>query len=205
MAQKMIFNPNEISSPTWAGDFMGRDHLVPGGANIDPTQFKALDAVIVTADGANNAAATVLNVDALTGPIPVGTILHFGPGKFARLTSAAPAGAEALNVEALPTAIADNNQAVYAGAGKKVIRSGTAVGRTFAERANGDPFGPADPTDSEIYLVAFENPEPDRNPVVELYRHGSVVKENFLPDYNLLPTGILDAIRALYTTTEGTA
>ena len=202
---KIQINSNEISSPTWAGDFMSRDHLVPGGVNIDAVQFKAVDAVVVTADGATAASGTTLNIAPLSGPIPADTILHFGAGKFARLTAAAVVGDIALTVEALPNGISDNDQATYKGLGKRVVASGTAVGRTYAEREAGTDFGPAEAGDDEVYLVAFENPDAERQPTVELYRHGGVVKENFLPNFASLAAGVVAQIRASYTTTIGVA
>lgn len=204
MAQVTI-NTNQISSPTWAGDFFSRDHLVPGGVNVDPALFNAVDAVVVTADGAASGSATSITIQALSGPIPVGTLLHFGTGKFAKLTVAAAAAATVLTVEAIPTAIADTNEATYPGVGDKVLLSGAAIGRTFAERVAGTDFGPAGDSDDEIYLVAFENADIDRNPAVELYRYNSVVKENFLPDFATLSAAVLAAIRANYTTTTGAA
>jgi|GEM_PF-2022607 hypothetical protein len=70
---------NTLSSPIWAGDFLGREHLVPGGAQLDPLQFNVTDAVVVTVGAAGAAAgATSIPVDALGGPIPSGAILNFG-------------------------------------------------------------------------------------------------------------------------------
>lgn len=202
---KMTTNENQISSPTWTGDFLSRDHLVPGGANIDPTLFNAIDAVIVTADGIAAADAVSIDVLPLSGPIPVGTVLNFGTKKFAEVTTAAVAGAIAIAVEALPTALADADVATYKGVGTKVVASGFAIGRTFAERSAGTDFGPAADADDEVYLVAFENPDADRLPMVELYRHNSVVKENNLPGFTDLSAAVLAKIRANYSTTVGVA
>ena len=51
--------------------------------------------------------------------------------------------------------------------------------------------------------MAFEVPDADRNPEIELYRHGSVVKENFLPGYASMDADLLTALRAAYITTVG--
>lgn len=32
---------NQLTVPVWAGDFKGRDHLVPGGARLDASAFTA--------------------------------------------------------------------------------------------------------------------------------------------------------------------
>jgi hypothetical protein len=79
MARIVDNTANTLSSPVWAADFMGREHLVPGGARVDALQFNATDAVVVTVGAAGAAAgATSIPVDALAGAIPSGTILNFG-------------------------------------------------------------------------------------------------------------------------------
>jgi hypothetical protein len=183
---------------------MGREHLVPGGARLDATQFLATDAVVVTVGAAGAAAGAVaIPVDALSGPIPTGTLLYFGAGEFARLTAAAAAGAVSLAVEALPAALEAGDTATYTGVETRAVRSGTAVGRTIAERDAGDGYGPADAADDEIFLVAFDVPDATLNPDIVLYRHNSIVKENFLPDFATLAAGVQAAIRERYTCTIG--
>ncbi|MBK8989267.1 MAG: hypothetical protein IPM39_24920 [Chloroflexi bacterium] len=195
---------NQITAPRWAGDFLNPDHLIPGGARVDAAQFNAYDAVAVIVGAAGASAnATSVPVDAVSGPIPAGTVLDFGEKKLAVLTAAAVAGATVLMVRAIPTALVSGDTAVYKGVGRKIILSGTAVGRTFAERAAGTNFGPALHTDDEIYLVAFDVPDADRNPDIVLYRHGSVVKENFLPGYATIDANLLTKLRAAYATTIG--
>lgn len=202
MAQ-MTQETNTITPAAWAGDFLNREHLVPGGAQVDASQFLATDGVIVTANGNAAAAATSITVLALDNAIPNGTLLWFGAGKFARLTAAAAAGATTLTVEALVAQVDDTDQATYAGVGKKTIASGTVIGRTFTERGNGDAFGPAAAADDEVYIVAFDVYDADRNPEVTLYRHGSIVKENLLPDWSSLAAAVQTLVRSNYTTTIG--
>lgn len=283
---RLTFSGNTLTAPVWAGDYLDREHLVPGGGIVDAAQFNAQDAVVVTV-GASGAAAgaTSIPVDALSGAIPSGTILNFGSyapvtvtvndadvnatetsitvvalsgpipagtrlefsgagSGYAQLTADAITGATTLTVEALPEdidnaatatfvggtkqarltagaaaaatsltvdelqfALVDDDTATYAGAGtfKKVIPSGTAIGRTFAERASGTAFGPADASDDEVYLVAFDVEDAANLPDVELYRHKSIVKENFLPGFSTLASGVLTKIRAAYSTTRGAA
>lgn len=199
MASIKIEN-NQLTAAAWAGEGRGADSLVPGGARVQASQFLATDAVVVTV-GANAAQnATSVTVAALSGPIPAGTVLYFGGAKVATLTAAAAAGATSLTVAALPTALVAADVATYAGVGKKVIRAGTLIGRTFAERTAGTGFGPADVAtpDDEIYLVAFDVTDADMNPDVELYRHGRLVKENFLPNWATLSTQARNAIRTRY-------
>ncbi len=188
----------------WIGDYLDREHLLPGGARLDAAQFRAEDAVVVTVGAAGAVAgATSIPVTALSGPIPNGTVLDFGGAKFARLTAAAVAGATTLTVAALPTALAAGDTATYPGTLKKTVVSGTAVGRTFAERDAGTGFGPAVDTDNEIFLLAFEVTDAARDPNCELYRHGSIVKENFLPGFAAHPAALQTALRSRYQFVRG--
>lgn len=130
MARMQIIS-NQLSSPRWAGDFFNREHLLPGGAQLDAAQFTA-----------------------------------------------------------------DAN-------GRKFVPSGTPVGRTVAERAAGAGFGPAEATDDDFYLTAFDVVDAAFSRDVELYRPGGIVKENFLPVFATLSQALKDKIRSLYQTTLG--
>jgi hypothetical protein len=79
------------------------------------------------------------------------------------------------------------------------------VGRTFAERAAGTAFGPYAANDDEVYLVVYDVLDVSVNNDVDLYRPGSVVKENFLPDFADWAAADLAALRAAYVTTRGAA
>ena len=196
---------NVLSSPIWAADFLTREHLLPGGAKLDASQFAGEDAVLVTV-GANAAgAATSVTVTALLGPIPSGTLLYFGAAKVAVLTAAAALGATTLTVAALPTALVSADAATYAGIAPKAVRSGTLVSRTYAERDAFTGFGPAVSTDDEAYLVVYDVPNLARDNDVELYRHDGLVKENFLPGFAALSAALKVVVRARYDTTIGRA
>lgn len=187
------------AAAAWVGDFLDREHLIAGGARLDPTQFLATDAVVATVGAAGAAAdATSIPVAALTGAIPNGTVLDFGGKKFARLTAAAAAGATALTVSALATALVQDDAATYPGIGKKTIVSGTPIGRTYAERDALTAFGPAVSTDDEIYLVAFDIADVALYPDVDLYRPGSLVKETFVPGWSGFSSNLKTAIRSRY-------
>lgn len=191
------------NSASWIGDYLDREHVVPGGAQLDPAQFLADDAVTVTTTAAAVAAATTLAVSALSGPIPTGTMLRFASGVYARLTVAAVAGATALTVEPLPAAVASGAVATYAGSGKKLVVAGTAIGRTLVERDAGTGYGPAAAADDEIFLTVHDVTDADLNPDVDLYRPGSLVKENFLPGFAALAAGVQSALRSRYQCTRG--
>lgn len=191
------------TSPVWTNDYLDREHLVPGGAKVDPTQFFAADSVVVVTTNAPAAGAVAINVQALSGAIPSGTILDFGGAKFAVLTAAAAAGATALAVRALPTALVIGDTATYPGIKPKALPGGTVIGRTIAERNASTPFGPAVAADDDIFIVAFDVSDLTRVNDVELVRPNSVIKENFLPNYSALAAGVLTKLRDKYVCIRG--
>lgn len=209
MAKIKFDNWQKVAGPRWAADLRDPVHLIPGGAKLNASQFRAEDAVVVTVGtGGALAGATTIPVTALSGPIPSGTILDFtGAGKFALLTANAAAGATSLTVEAITTALNAGDVATYAGTKKKFVKSGTAIGRTLAERDVNTGYGPAAAADDEIYLVAFDVYDVDANPDVVLYRPNSAVKENFLPEVraNTMIAGVLTALRSRYVMERGVA
>ena len=88
--------------------------------------------------------------------------------------------------------------------GKKYVPSGTLVGRTLAERDAGAGFGPATvATDDEIYLTHRDVADAADSAETEVYRHGKVVKENYLPGFDALAAEVKAKIRALYACVKG--
>ncbi len=87
--------------------------------------------------------------------------------------------------------------------GVRYVPSGTIIGRTFAERLAGTAFGPAAATDEEFFILAHDVTDAAINNDCTLYRYGSVVKENRLPNFGTLNATVLAAIRDKYQTTEG--
>jgi hypothetical protein len=209
---KNIFYGNIKSPPVWAGDFGGREHVMPFPAKIDASQFTDGAGITVTLSAGASGSATSLTVTALTLPqtpvntligtsqglvlIPSGTVLDFGGQKFARLTADAKLGDTTLTVAALVTALSSGDSAVYSKYGTEYIPSGTVVGRTYVERDANTAFGAAAVTDDEIYLSLFDVTDAKNNDDVELYRHGSLVKENYLPNYTTLSTAV-DEVQTL--------
>lgn len=133
MSRSMNVTAPVLASPTWAGDFGSRDHLIPGGFKVN----------------------------------------------------SADAGF-----------VADAK-------GRKVIPSGTILGRTLAERDAGTGLGPAVATDDEIYLNYFEITDALQLDEFVAYRHGSVVKENFLPGWSGVAGAVKTLVRAAYACTLG--
>jgi hypothetical protein len=199
----ITFQTNQITNPVWAADYLSRDHLIPAPVPIDAAQFVSANGtrVTLTANAAQN--ATSLTVTALTNAVPANTVLRFAAGKYAYTTSVAAKGATTVAVEALPVALTSGDSAAYTGTGKKIVESGIYVGRTFTERAAGTAFGPAVDTDDERFLLAFDIPDADAHPFGVAVRHGSVVKENFLPGFSTLSNAIKAVLRADYQTIIG--
>lgn len=203
----MTQGANQESSPSaWRGDFLNEYSVIRGGAILDAAQFNADDAVIVNVGAAGAAqGATSVPVDALSGPIPSGTVIWFSAAKFVHLTAAAAAGATALAVTAIPTALVDADVATYQGVGTKLVVNGTLVGRTFAERATSTAYGPAADADDEVFILVHDATDLSKSVEAELYRPGSLVKENFLPQWATMSAALKAKIRALYVTTVGVA
>lgn len=202
----------EIGSPRWLQDFRSRDHLIPGGIKLDAAAFPKEGTVVVTvaAAGAPLAAVSIPLASAIPAglKIPSGTVLNFtGVGEFALLTADANPGATALTVEALDAAIEAGDTATYVGTGKRLVKSGTFVGRTIAERDAAAPFGPvADgDADAESYLLAFSVEDLDEDNDGVLVRPGSVVKENYLPNIAAYTATQLTRLRARYHCVRGVA
>jgi hypothetical protein len=130
---RMTIQQNTATGGAWAGDLLDRDHLVPGGVKLDPTEF--------TADEA----------------------------------------------------------------GRVYVPGGTVIGRTIAERDNGDGYGAAADADDEIFVQAFDVFDATQNNDAVLYRPNSVIKENFMPGWDDLSSAVQDAVRAKYICTLGAA
>lgn len=194
-----------LTAPVWAGDFLSRDHLIPGGAKVDAAQFNVNSAVVVTLTAQANANATSLAVAALSGAIPAGTLLYFGEaGELARVNAAAAAAATSLAVDAIPAQIESGDVATYQGLSMmKSIPSGTPLGRTISERDAGTGYGPATDTDDEIYLLAYDITDAVIGPDCDLYRHNSIVKENFVPGWAGFSSNLKAALRSRYRCTVG--
>lgn len=134
-------------------------------------------AVTVTLSADASADATSIAFDAITGPIPAGTVLQFGADEYATLTAAAATGATSVAVEALTTALEDGDEAVYGGAGAKVVPAGTAVALTSGK------IVPRTGSAAAKGLMVATAAENDRSAALSgygLYRGGRFY-ENLLP------------------------
>lgn len=196
------FVGNLRSRPRWLADYTDRiNSILPFPVLLDPAQFVDWAGVTVTVGAAGAiATATSVPIDALTlGPlsntvaistgnvlIPAGTTLDFGGLKFATLTADAKVGDTSLTVRALVTALVDNDVARYNEFGNKYLPSGILIGRTYAERTAGTPFGPAATGDDEVYLTRYDIPDLNKDSGAEVVKHGCTIRENYLPEYDSL-------------------
>jgi hypothetical protein len=217
-------NGNFLAAPRWLAEFTGRDSIIPTPALIDPTAFNDYAGVTAVVGAAGAAAnATSIPVAALTqGPtvvaptavignvvIPAGANLYFGGAKkLARVTVDAKIGDTAITVEALPTALVSGDTARYNSVNPngKYLPGGLLVGRTFAERDAGTPYGVADVVtpDDQIFLTVFDISDANKDAGIELLRHNMTVKENYLPDWASYTSGMKTVLRARYRCITGT-
>lgn len=206
MAIGVTFTEDKFDFPGFAAEQWTHYTLMPAGAKIDAAQFNFRDALRVVATG--NAAIDAVSIPVtVTSPygrtglkIPVGTQLDFGGKKLAITTAEATLSTTSLAVRALGTAIATNDTATYAGAEVvKFIPAGTLVGRTYAERDAGTPFGVADvASDDQIFLTAFDVPNALLLNDIVLLRHNTRIYEDKIPGWAGLTTNQKTAIRARY-------
>lgn len=205
MARMVVEGNLNSVARAWIGDFLDREHLIAGGAKLDPAQFFGDRAVKVTVGVAGAlAAATAVPVAALSAAIPNGTVINFGTNKFATLNAAAAAGATSLTTLAIPTALVSGDTGYYLPPGAlKTVPSGTVLGRTIAERDANTPFGLAADADDEVYLLVFDVVDDTTMNDVTLYRPGSIVKENLLATFAGLSSTLKAKIRANYVCVKG--
>ncbi len=192
--------------PNWAAEAIGPAQLIPGGARLDVDQFAFSDSFAITlAAGAVTAGAgkTLTATAPLKEDIPAGYTLNFGDGEFFTLSTKAVKGSTTL-AGTLAADVEGGESATFGGiSGKKLVKAGTLVGRTYAERDAGTNFGIAEATDDEIYLLAFDTVDAMINAECELLRHNTLVRDHLLPGWAALSTDLKAKVRSLYQTVRG--
>lgn len=181
MASLKFTDFGQASGAAFMGDIGDREHILPGGAQLDAAALYSSEGTytIKVNDAAAHAGDTALGVDALPVALPDNTELNFG-GVIVKLNGANAAGQTSLVVDALAGEIADDATATYDSTpDSDIVLAGALVGRTNAERLAGDPFGPFGDSDDEIYIVADDVDLTETNDC-NLVRHGSMIKYNFL-------------------------
>lgn len=197
---KIEFNDyGNASTAAFLGDFGSREHILAGGAQLDADAvYSGEDAYTIQInDAAATQGDTTITVDALPVALPDNAELTFG-SVTVRLNGAKAAGQTSLTVDALGGDIADDATAIYdASPTSNVVVSGTIVGRTIAERNAGDPFGPAADADDEVFITVADV-DLDKTTDVDLVRHGSLIKTNFLPAYAAASSTVKTKLEAAY-------
>lgn len=202
--------------PGFFGDFLNREHVLPGGIKLKASTFNGADAVQVVVGAAGALAdANTVPVDALSGDIPKGTVLNFGAAdskKFAKLTANAVSGDVSIAVEDLPTALVDNDTAFYnpPSTGKRVpsgtpvfidqelLETSAAIGAEWESAANGT----AVLTTDLVRIVAFDVLDVDDNNDADLLRKGTLIRVNHMY-WDTLDDTVKAKIRADYEVTVG--
>jgi len=199
MAKIEFTDFGRASSAAFLGDFGNREHILAGGAQLDSAAaFTAEGDFTVHNTAVAAVGATSITVTALPQSVPAGTILNFTGGKYAVVTTTAAAAATSVAVEPLGEEVADESDAtvdIYSDA--EVIPAGTLVGRTVAERLAGDSFGPAADADDEIFITVSDV-NLSQTTDVDLVRHGTLIKTNFLPAYTAASSTIKTKLEAKY-------
>lgn len=199
----MSWSATGYQQPEYVAEPLEAEKLVPGGARLVASAFAREDAVVVTlAAGAVTSGSnkTLTTTAALTGAIPAGTILDFGSGEFATLTTGATAGTTSITGVTLAADLEGGESATYSGAGRIIVPGGTLVGRTFTERDAGTGFGAPDVStpDDQLFLTAWQVEDALINPDVTLIRHGTLIYEDKLPGWSSLSSTAKSVIRARY-------
>ncbi|MGG6295289.1 hypothetical protein ACQ4M4_12940 [Leptolyngbya sp. AN02str] len=193
-----------MQQPNWSAEQLTAERLLNAGTQLDIAQFPFSDSVVVTlAAGAVTAGSnkTLALTSPLTNDIPAGTILDFGSGEFATLSSKAVKGSSSIAGVTLAADLEGGESATYRGtSGQITVASGTLVGRTYAERESGDGFGPATHTDDEFYIVAFQVERAEIDAGVTLVRHQTLVYEDQLPGWGTASADMKAKVRSLYQT-----
>ncbi len=197
---------NVLTKPMWTNVPLGGDNILPGGVAVDASQFPADGTFVITTVGNAAMGATSITVlgSSMTGVIPNGTRFDFGGGVTAVVTATARPKDDGSNVTvsvaALAATVNASSTATVYGTGAVRILSGTVVGRTYAERDAGTPFGvPAD-SDDEVYIIWHDVVNALEDNWVGLLAPGAFVWENKLPTFSALSTALKAKIRAQYTT-----
>jgi hypothetical protein len=151
--------------------------------------------VVVGAAGAA-ISATSVPVIALARALNSGTVLDFGGGKFARVTANAAAGATAITVAAIPTALVSADQAVVAGSGAKFLPAGTVVGTLLDGPGKASPrILTTNPAIGILETNATDDPKSSDSSTGYGILVGGVIFENLLPEASGSPKVLASAVK----------
>lgn len=204
MAKFEFTDFGSASNKAFLGDNGDREHVLAGGMKIDTSAvYNAAGEYIIKLN--DNAAAqgdTTITVDALPVALPDNAQLKFG-SVTVQLNGAKAAGQTSLTVDALGGDIADDTEATYrVDSAHRVLPAGSVLGQTFTEKEAGTAIGPAADADDEVFIT-FNEVDLDKESDVDLVRHGTLIKVNFLPVWSGLSSTLKGKVRAQYQTVIG--
>lgn len=204
MAKFEFNNYGSAANKAFLGDYGDREHVLAGGMKLSTAEpfGSAGEFTIKLNDAAAAQGDTTITVDALPVDLPDNTELNFA-GVIVTLNGAKAAGQTSLTVDALPGDIADDSEATYdPSVSDKIVPAGTVLGQTYAEKEAGDPIGPAADGDDEVFIT-FNEVNADETDDVDVVRHGTLIKVNFLPVWSGLSATVKGKVRAQYQTILG--
>jgi hypothetical protein len=146
--------------------------------------------VVVSAAGAAGGAVSI-PVVALARALPSGTVLDFGGLKYARTTAAAAAGATAVTVAAIPTALVNLDQAVVAGSGAKFLPAGTVIGTLLGNGKASPRIVTTNPAIGMLETNATDDVKSSDSVTGYGVIVGGVIFENLLPEATGGPPKVL--------------
>jgi hypothetical protein len=152
---------------------------------------------IVTVGAAGAAiGATSIPVLALARALNAGTVLDFGLGKFATVTANAPAGAVAITVRAIPTAVVSGDVATVAGTGAKFLPAGTVIGTLLDGTGKASPrIVTTNPAVGILETNATDDPKSADSSTGYGVIVGGVIFENLLPEATGTPKVLATAVK----------
>lgn len=181
------------SRPSFVGDERSVTRE-PGGRQIDwdyITDAYRTTVKRVVLNGAVAADAVAITVDALTVALKPGDLLWFGQAKeFVRVTAPAAVGATSVTVEAVPTALEDNDEAIVGGSGSKVVPAGTVMAELSSGKLVPRAIRPG--SETAIGILETNATEDSRTDALSGYGLivGGVLYENLLPEASGSPAVI---------------
>ncbi len=202
--------------PGFVGDFLNREHVLPGGVKLNASTFTGSDDIRVEVTAAVAANATTVPVVALSRDIPTDTTVMFGApadGKFARLSEESPTGDNSLVTYPVPKDLAVGDVGYYSPPGttkripagtpvkisNTVLESSAASGALWSSAGNGIAAG----TNDIVRILAYDVQDVEDNNDGDLLRKGTLLRVNHMY-WDTLDATVKAKTRVDYDVTVGT-
>ncbi len=212
-AQSTPFREN--IRPGFVGDFLSREHVLPGGVKLNASTFTGADDIRIQTTAAVAVGATEVPVVALKDEIPSETVIAFGAaadGKFVRLSTTSPDGDTSMTTYPVSKALTSGDVGYYSPPGtKKRIVAGTpvymstsdhenkaATGAYWSSAANGKSVATTD----VVRIIAYDVLDVDENNDGDLLRKGTLLHVNHMY-WDTLDSTVKAKIRIDYDVTVG--